>query len=466
MPSPDISNYIDLTVYDLQPSDIYDASIEYAQTALPEWTPTAGSIEDAILQATSSMTAYLAAAINRLPAGNVEGLLRLFGIERNSGTAPTATVNITFIDASNRNIPAGTRFGYLDNTETESVLYVFETTDDITTSASNASATIEGINLVEYPSISNGTQLQLLSAISSIQSVSLTTNLSTGGNPETQTEFINRGVAKFASLSESLATENQFAAYALTNYPSVYRAKSFSRMNIQTPITTLTSSGASVTATVASGHEVVANDYIRVLGASDPTYNGYFNVQSADATHIYWLQTATHASASATGAVLTSHALQDPDVYGDYTRTNGYATVYVSDLDGASLSATTLAQVEEAITEKAIGGLIVRVDNAKVADLGIAISFTLQPGNLANTVSTAVAAAVESYINPNSWPWSQNVYVNEIIALVDRVSGVDRVVSVAITDTDNSGTVDLATGNFKFDYAGVLPLATATTTVI
>ena len=466
MPSPDISNYIDLTVYDLQPSDIYDAAVEYAQTALPEWTPTAGSIEDAILQATSSITAYLAGAINRLPAGNVEGLLRLFGVERNSGTAPTATANIVFIDASNRSIPAGTRFGYLDNTEAEPVLYVFETTSDITTSAASISTTIEGLNLVEYPSISSGTQLQLLSAVSSIQSVTLTTNLSVGGNPETQTEFINRGVAKFASLSESLATESQFAAYALTTYSSVYRAKAFSRLSIQTPITSLTSSGASVTATVASGHEVVANDFVRVLNASDSTYNGYFKVQSVDATHVYWSQSVTHASASASGAILTSHALQDPDVNGDYTRTNGYATLYVSDLDGASVSASTLAEIEEAITDKAIGGLILRVDNAKVANFDIAASYTLQPGNLANTISTSVAAAIESYINPNNWPWSQDIYLNELIALVDRVPGVERVVSVTITDIDNSGEVNLDTGNFKFDYVGVLPLATATVTVV
>ena len=464
MPSPDISKYVDLTVYDLQPSEVYNASVKYAQTALPEWTPVAGSIEDAILQATSSMTANVAAAINRLPAGNVEGLLRLFGVERNSGTAPTATVNIVFIDASSRTIPAGTRFGYLDNTVAEPVLYIFETVDSVTTSAGSITANIQGISFIKYPSISNGTQLQLLSAVSSIQSVTLTSNLSVGANPETQTEFINRGIAKFASLSESLATESQFAAYSLTNYSNVYRAKSFSRLKIETPITSLTSSGASVTAEVASGHGLVAGDYVRVFNASDTTYDGYFEVQNADSTHVYWSQSVIHASASATGAILTSHALQDP-VDGNYTPTNGYATLYVSDLDGASVSASTLAEIEEEITDKAIGGLIFRVDNAKVANLDIAVSYTLQSGNLATVVSNSVASAIESYVNPNSWPWSQDVYVNEIIALVDRVSGVERVVSVSITDPDNSGTVDGGTGDFLFDYVGVLPLATATVTV-
>lgn len=453
MASPDISKYIDLTTYDLQPSDIYDAAIEYAQNALPEWSPTAGSIEDAVLQAASSMTAYLVAAINRLPAGNIEGLLRLFGVERNSGTAPTASVNIQFIDASTRTIPSGTRFGYLDTSESEPVLYVFETTQTLTTSASNASATIEGISLSQYPAIASGTELQLLSAVSSIQSVTLTTNLSVGANPESQTEFVNRAIAKFAALSESLATTSQFANFALTNFSAVYRATAVSRLKIERDLTAITRSSNSVTATTASGHSIVANDFVRVLGATDTSFDGYFKVDSVDATHIYWSQTGSNASAAAS-AIMLSHVLQQENI-------NGYAAVYVSDLDGASLSATVLAEIENDITDKAIGGLVVRVDNAKVANIGITANVTLTSGNLASTVSTDVKSAIETYLNPNTWGWGETIYVNELIALVDRVVGVDRVVSISLTDTDNAGSID-GDGNFTFDRLGVLPLGTAT----
>lgn len=457
MPSPDVSNYIDLTLYDQQPSEIYDAALEYAQTSLPEWTPIAGSVEDAILQAASSMTAYLGAAINRLPAGNIEGLLRLFGVERNSGTAPTATVNIVFIDASPRSLPAGTRFGYLDTSGTESVLYIFETIDDLTTSSASVATDIRGISLSEYPAISNGTSLQLLSAVSSIQSVTLTSNLSVGADPETQLQFVNRAIAKFASLSESLATSNQFASYALTNYPSVYRAKAFSRLSIQEPVTSLTYSGASVTAEVASGHNIAAGDFVRIVDAVDSSFNGYFSVDSTDATHIYWSQSATHASTGAS-ATITAHSLQTPN-------TNGYVAIYVSDLNGASVSASTLADIETTIAEKAIAGLTIRADNAKIADVDIAVSVTIKAGNLASTVSTAVENAVEDYISPDKWTWEQTIYVNEIIGLVDRIAGVDRVVSVTITDTDNSGTDD-GNGNLVFDYFGVLPRAATTVTVV
>ena len=456
MASPDISKYIDLTVYDLQPSDIYDAAIEHAQTSLPEWSPIAGSVEDAILQAGSLMTSYMVAAINRLPAGNIEGLLRLFGVERNSGTAPTATATVTLIDASSRTIAAGTRFGYVENTGDESILYIFESTEDVVSSSTTASIPIQGTSLVQYPSLSAGTELQLLSAVSAIQTIALSTNLSVGANPETQLEFVNRGIAKFASLSESLATATQFAQYALTNYSSVYRAKAYSRLKIQTPVLAITRSSNTVSASVTAGHGIATNEYVRILGATDSTFDGYFQVSSSTATQIYWSQTGSNAS-SAVSATMLSHSLQDDE-------TNGFASVYVSDLDGASLTASTLASIEEDITDKAIGGLVVRVDNAIVANIGVATTVTIATGNLASNVSDAVETAIETYLSPNTWNWSQTIYVNELIALIDRVSGVDRVVSVTLTDTDGTGSID-GSGNLTFTHVGVLPLASATVTV-
>ena len=131
MASPDARPYIDLTVYDMQPIDIYDAALEYARTSLPDWTPVTGSIEDAIVQSASYMTGQLLAAINRLPSGNIEGLLRLLGVERNSGTAASATVQIEVVDDAGYTIPAGTRCGYSESVNGSTSLYIFETVEDI-----------------------------------------------------------------------------------------------------------------------------------------------------------------------------------------------------------------------------------------------------------------------------------------------------------------------------------------------
>ena len=51
MASPDFSEYIDLTINDLQPPDIYSLAREYALVSLPEFNPRTGTVEDAVLQA-------------------------------------------------------------------------------------------------------------------------------------------------------------------------------------------------------------------------------------------------------------------------------------------------------------------------------------------------------------------------------------------------------------------------------
>jgi len=60
MPSPDFSQYIDLTTDDRTAEDLYDEAVEYARIALPEFTPRVGTIEDSILQACVSWRAYCA----------------------------------------------------------------------------------------------------------------------------------------------------------------------------------------------------------------------------------------------------------------------------------------------------------------------------------------------------------------------------------------------------------------------
>jgi hypothetical protein len=44
MASPNFSEYINLTINDKQITDIYDDAVEYAQIALPEFTPRVGTI--------------------------------------------------------------------------------------------------------------------------------------------------------------------------------------------------------------------------------------------------------------------------------------------------------------------------------------------------------------------------------------------------------------------------------------
>lgn len=256
MPSPDFSSYLDLTVYDKSIQDIYREALTYARTALPEWTPRTGTIEDAVLQAASYQSGFLAGAINRLPNGVMETLLKLFGIDRNDGTAPTGTVTVTVVDAAGYSIPVGTRFGYRETTGGASTLYVFETTAAliINAGATSGNVAIRGLYREQYPSLQSGTALLTLTSISSISTVTLTQDLSVGDDPETDAEYFNRGLTKLNSYSSSFVLPRQMESYLLSTYSDIYRVKVYSRLN---------SAG-----TLAASVSPSANGYVTVFASS------------------------------------------------------------------------------------------------------------------------------------------------------------------------------------------------------
>ena len=112
MPSPDFSEYVDLTIFDKDITDVYDDAVEYAQIALPEFNPRAGTIENAILEATSHQTASMIATLNRMPDGLMEGILKLIGFDRIEATPSLGTVLITLSVDTGQTIASGTVFSY------------------------------------------------------------------------------------------------------------------------------------------------------------------------------------------------------------------------------------------------------------------------------------------------------------------------------------------------------------------
>ena len=390
MPSPDFSSYIDLTIYDKQPSEIYDAAIAYARTALPEWTPVAGSIESAVLQAAAQMTGEVSAAINRLPNGLLEGLLQLLGVTRNAGTRPTGTVDIVTIDDAGYTLEAGTLFGYVDSSDPDNpVLYPFTTDDTVYVSqgSSSASVAITGSAAVLYPELPSGTILQALSQISFIDSLELNADLSAGADPETDSEYLTRATAKLESYNQALVLPSQYEAYVLSSYSNIYRCKAYSRV--------------------------------------DPS-----NDDIADAL------------------------------------VNGYLTLYVCGLNGASLGSTARTTIEDDLENRSVAGLVITAKNAPVVAVTVTVTVVKETGYLSSDVQTNVEDALNAYLHPDYWDWSENIYYNELISLIDQVAGVKRVSSLTLTDP-SSGTnfTVLDTINLAFVKYGALPRVTATVTV-
>ena len=126
----------------------------------------------------------------------------------------------------------------------------------------------------------------------------------------------------------------------------------------------------------------------------------------------------------------------------------GHVTVVASDDAGLPLPAPVATALELALTGQALAGLAVHVTAPTVTEVPVTVSVTLAPGADPAAVQAGVAEALAAYLSPATWPWGATVWRNELISLIDRVSGVGRV------DTLTAPAADVA-------LPGAGPLASA-----
>ena len=223
MTSPDFREYIDLTIYDTTPQDLYDDAVVYAQTALPEFEPRLGMVEDAILQSMAYVGALIATSINRLPNGLMEGMLRLLGFQRNEATFSTGTAQFTVSVNTGIVIPADTAITYNQLVDGLVTSYAFATDVDlvIANGSDSGSVAITALTSGKYPSLLDNQALTLVSQVPYVLAIELTADLSTGADAETDAAFFDRGSQYFSSLNTTIATSTHMTNYISANYSTV-----------------------------------------------------------------------------------------------------------------------------------------------------------------------------------------------------------------------------------------------------
>lgn len=233
MTSPDFRDYIDLTIYDTTPQILYDDSVTYAQTAMPEFDPRIGTIEDALLQGMAFVGAILATGINRLPNGLMEGILTLLGFARKEAQFATGTATITTSINTGTVIPQGTVFTYDVFEDGITTSYPFETDSDLVIASTfdEGEVAITATNAGQYPALLAGQALTLVSQVPYVIAVELTDDIEVGADTETQTQFFNRGAKYLASLNETIATSAQMTNYIGANYTTVPVFKVYDLVN-------------------------------------------------------------------------------------------------------------------------------------------------------------------------------------------------------------------------------------------
>lgn len=230
----DYSDYINLSLFNASPPDIYLAALEYARLTIPELTIRQGTPEDAIMQAASYITSQNLTAINELPNRLMSGVLALLGAPRDEGDFPLIEVEFTAATHSGAVVESGTLIRYDYNFVDPPITVYFQTTEELVIAAvENTGSTPLPTGLVEargtetldiFP-ISPGSELLIESVNTDIYSATLDEVIELGRLAESDTQYLNRVSAYLGSLSSSFAKASQMEAHILTRFPEARRVK-------------------------------------------------------------------------------------------------------------------------------------------------------------------------------------------------------------------------------------------------
>lgn len=225
MPSPDVATYLALELVDLSEQDLIDEALARVAETFPDWTPREGNTEVVLLEALAAMAAEFVYAVNRLPDGMTETLLRLFGLERDQGAPPVASVTFAVADTAGHTIPAGTVVRLDLGSDVDPV--DFTTDADLVIPAGSSTGTVgaaagePGITANGQP---GGTILELLDAISYVDSVTLAAPVSGGRAAEDGDTFLARAIPLLSRLTTTLVRPVDVEAYVAED-PNVARVK-------------------------------------------------------------------------------------------------------------------------------------------------------------------------------------------------------------------------------------------------
>ena len=500
MASPDFSSYIDLTINDLQPGDIYDEAIDYGRISLPEFSPRAGTIEDAVLQATSYVAAEAISNINRLPDGLMEGILRFMNILRIEASFGSASVQFT-VSNPEEIVPSGTIAVFETTDGDVRVQYPFELLTEVV--AEENETTVVGILTSQIPgilpSITPGTLLSLSQPSSTVLSATTVGLVTQGNRAETQTEYFSRATTILETLSAVLATSRQVENYILTTYPDVFRCKvydltkaavfeaSANQLNAEkTGLNSVVSTNQSFITDVQEIMDVSVSQ-TTLLRIVSPSLSGDTSFLSSVPSGHYVSSSSGSSSVSYTDVVSASGFSGPVDViamdsleFGNIGSDAGFFTVFVCDRNGLPLSKTLKNTIKSDVLSKITAGLSCEVLDAFPVEFDFTVTISVLEEFGASSVATEVSSALESFMSLPGWPnFEQTLRIFDVVVRANRVPGVSYVYSVvsALLDSNdgamagnellaNTVTDGATITGYDILYAGVIPVASVEVVVV
>jgi hypothetical protein len=467
----DFSEYVDLSIFDKEPGDIYRDSIELARISLPDFNLRVGTPEDAIFQAAAYISALNINAINRLPDRLMAGIVQILGYQRQDAIPAEVDVEITVGSYDGATIPAGTVFVYDTLFEDEVQQYGFQTTSALVipptapgeTEYPSEIATVVATAAGVMPPLTPGIELSVVSSGTDIVSAVIATpaNFANGINEDSDEDYLSKATTYLRSLTSALVRPAQVDAYLLTNYPGVItRAKTFDLTNGDSgggDITVNRSSGVIKTflnsnlATIETEapHLFVVGDVVEldIFNASvSATFNGEHTVTATGDTTFSFVKVAGNSAST----VVTGSAYAGQDV-------QGYVTV-VAYGNNTELSSIEKLDIITDVRSKSNAGLTFDIIDPELVTLEISGAIKLNQQYEQSSLIEAIEDALVDFISPANFPLSlDRIRQSQIIALISSLPGVVYVESLTLTPT-GSGWLPKHDNDILFRYKGSLPV--------
>lgn len=426
MPSPDVSSYVDLTLFDVDSQQIYLNALEYARIALPEFQPVEGSIENVLLQAMALEVQDLATSINRLPSGIIQALLGILGVARQDATFSTGVVRLVSNVDYDYEVAAGVRFYSSLGVGVESL--VIATDEPITMSRSkylstlSRSGTTVTVGTIDRHGLVESDEFSVTitaagAAASAASGTSFTVDAVVDDYSFTYTTGTS-GTINQVDLSETssyLTVPSTVMPYGLVGVSSVVPGYAYLAQNS--------------TLQLLSGVREIASSIMHSDldgGLNAETDSEYFTRSSATLNRMTSaLVTADQiaqyvASAPSFSYVYRVKATDNmddqrtPDLAGSTLLTVAKIAASVSN----QIEADDLTAIGNAVEPLTHPALTVYVDNAYFAKVSVVVTVVARSGFTSTQVTAAIRTALAEYLNPDTWDFSNVVYNSEISGVI------------------------------------------------
>lgn len=215
MANPDLTEYIDLALVDIDQQDLFDSALLLARNTFPEWQPREGNIEVVLLETMAEMVTESVFAINRLPGAITEVLLSMYGIERDAGTAPTTTLTFYMSGTTGYTIPAGTSVSVGVSEDIEPV--VFETDIELVIPPGTNTGTVAATGTsftADVNGVAAGTLVESNEMLIYVDYIKTGSVVVGGRDEEDDLNYLSRGVQRFQRLTDTLMLPKHFTAAA------------------------------------------------------------------------------------------------------------------------------------------------------------------------------------------------------------------------------------------------------------